>query len=287
MNISDIIFIVGQWNWNTINGILVFVLVLITGFYAWQVRKQTKSADKDRKRNKILEEVEKVLNPFINKMVEEIDTIDKCKSFSYSKQTGFGQKFNEFFDLKAKYSYAFRDIIDNTSSLKRLLIKYKLRSNDKLSNKLNGLYTKIDKELTTEFESEPKFDERLKDMVHKFNQSHHKQQFETRERDLHDLKALCKEYIISKWDLNNVILTGTKREFLKENKDKLLKYIDLPMIKELRKEIENTLNPFKKSDEDLLELFNHEIKKKLQKEYSITDDDMGRGLYGWDRCSNV
>lgn len=275
MNISDIVFIVGQWNWDAINGILVSALVVITGCYAWQVRKQTKSAERDRKRNKILDEVQKVLNPFITKMVEEIDTIDKRKSFSYSKKTGFGQKFNEFFDSKVDYSYAFRDIID-TSSLKRLKrLKHKLRSNDKLSDKLNGPYTKIEKELTTEFESEPKFEEHLKDMVDKFNQSH-KQQFK---RDPPDLDALCKDYIISKWDLNGVLLACTVLEskFLKENKDELLKYRDLPKIKELLKEIEKTLNIFKKSDEKIKKIF-EKIKDKYQKEYYFTDGDMRRDL---------
>ena len=274
MNISDIIFIV-HWIWNAINDNLVLALVLITGFYAWQVRKQTKSVEKDRKRNKILDEVQKVLNPFITKMVEEIDTIDKRKSSSYSKQTGFGQKFNDFFDLQADYSYAFRDIINNFSSLKRLSLKYKLRSNDKLSNKLNSLYTKIEKELTSEFESEPKFD--IKDMVNKFNQSH--RPFETGEYKLQELEALCKDYIISKWDLNNVPLIGSEleNEFLKENKDELLKYRDLPRIKELLKEIEKTLNIFKKSDGKILEIF-EKIKNQYQKEYYFTDDDMRRDL---------
>lgn len=270
MNITDIFFSNGQWNWDAINGILVLVLVVITGFYAWQVRKETKSAEKDRKRNKILEEVQKVLNPFINKMNEELDTIDKRESFSYSKQIGFGQKFKEFFDLKADYSYAFWDIIDNSSTLKCL--KHKLRSNDELSGELNKLYVKIEKELTTEFERELKFKERLKDMVDKFNQSH-KQQLGTRERDLHYLEELCKKYIISK------SLTGSELDdiFLKEQESELLKYRNLTSIKKRLKEIENKLNSLKKSDEKILELFK-EIKYKYQKEYYFTDRDMRRGL---------
>ena len=52
MNTTDILFNNGQLNWDAIstisNIILVAALVLITGWYAWQVRKQTILMEKDR-----------------------------------------------------------------------------------------------------------------------------------------------------------------------------------------------------------------------------------------------
>jgi len=285
MNVIDvlhnILYDYEQLNWDAIstisNIILVFALVVITGLYAWQVKKQTKSVEKDRKRNTILEGIQNVLNFFIERVDSEIGAIKKGKSYSYSTEQSFGQKFNSYLTDEVLYSDTFWDIIGK-SILSKPLLKYKLRSNDKLSEKLNGLYTKIGEELTTKLEND-KFDDRLKDWVDKFNLSHHKLQFETRERDLHDLEALCKDYIISKWDLNDIFLTGSERNsmFLKVHESELLKYRDLPRVKELLKEIEDSLNTFKKSDEKILKQFK-KIKEKYRKEYHFCEEEINIGV---------
>ncbi|HUV80390.1 MAG TPA: hypothetical protein VMW40_06175 [Candidatus Bathyarchaeia archaeon] len=284
MNVIDvlhnILYNYEQLNWDALstitNIILVLALVLVTCFYAMQVKRQTKLMEKDRKKQKILEGIQNVLNVFIECINSEIDAIKKGKSYSYSTEQYFGQKFNLYFNDKALYSDTFWDIMGE-SVLSKPFLKYELRSNDKLSNKLNGLYTKIKEELTTEFENEPKFEERLKDWRDKFNQLHHKLQFETRE--LPDLEALCKDYIISKWDLNDIFLTGSERNsmFLKEYKSELLKYRDLPRVKELLKEIEDTLNKFKKSDEQILKQFK-KIKEKYRKEYHFCEVEINIGV---------
>jgi hypothetical protein len=61
MSATDIFFIGGELNWDAINTIsnvlLVAALVVITAFYAGEVRKQTNLMVKDQKRNRILEEI--------------------------------------------------------------------------------------------------------------------------------------------------------------------------------------------------------------------------------------
>ncbi len=77
MNSTDILFNNGQLNWDAIstisNIILVTALVLVTLWYAWQVRKQTKSMEKGMRKNRILEEIQDVLTPTIYSLEKEIE----------------------------------------------------------------------------------------------------------------------------------------------------------------------------------------------------------------------
>jgi predicted nuclease with TOPRIM domain len=266
MNITDFFVELEQWNWDAINTIsniiLVGVLVCITWQYAKQVKKQTESMEKDRQKNRILEGIQHVLSPCIHGFKKEINEITN------GTRTHFGQHFNIFFDRKTYFSYAFWDIIEEFTDLPE-----KLRANDELADKLNILYTKIEKEVTDKFESD-KFNERLTDMVNSFNRSN-SDALGTETRALFVLKNICKEYIISEWDLSNNVprVSEHGNNFLKENKDELQRYKDLPIIKKLRKEIKETLNELKKSNEDILEQF-EKIITKHRKDYGFTEDDM-------------
>ena len=265
-NNTDIFFNMGQWNWDAIstisNIILVGALVCITWQYAKQIKGQTELMEKDRERNKILEGIRHVLTPSINNLILEIDEITN------GTRTHFGQQFNIFFDRKTYFSYAFWDIMEEFTNLPE-----KLHSNDELADKLNILYTKIEKEVTDKFESD-KFHERLTDMVNSFNRSN-SDALGTETRALFVLKNICKEYIISEWDLSNNVPRVSEHEnnFLKENKDELQRYKDLPIIKKLRKEIKVTSNELKKSNEDILEQF-EKIITKHRKDYGFTEADM-------------
>lgn len=280
MNIVNILYNNGELNWDALstisNIILVLALVVITWWYARQVRRQTILMEKDRKKNKILEGIQTVLNPFIEKIDEEINTIKEDKSFSYSTQRVFGQHFHQFFNCEALYSGTFWDIIGK-SPLSKPLLKYNLRSNDKLSDKVNELYTKIERELTTKLERD-RFNECLKEWLTKYNQSNHNALGDDK-RVLPDLEALCKDYIISNWDLNNVLRAGSevKSKFLKEYKSELLKYRDILWMKELLKEIGDTLNKFKKSEGKILKRFK-EIKEEYRKEYHFCEEDLNIGV---------
>ena len=266
MNVTHIFLNNGQWNWDAIgtisNIILVGALVIVTGWYA---KRQTKLMGKEKERKRILEGVQHVLTPGTYNIKREIDAITNGTRIS------FGQKFHEFFNGEVYYRYAFWDIIEEFTDLPA-----KLRSNDKLSDKLNRLYTKIGTELTSEFEGD-NFKEHLTDMMNEFNRSN-PDAFGTNTRSLSHLEEFCKKYIISKCDLNNIFQTeGREDEFFKKYKDELLKYRNLPRIEELCKEIKDTLNKLKKSDGDILERFT-EIIKKYRKDYHFSEEEINPGI---------
>jgi len=83
MNSTGIFCNNGQLNWDVINTIsnifLISALVLITGYYANEVRKQTRLMIKNRERTKVLEEVQDVLTPAINHIDFEINVIQNKK----------------------------------------------------------------------------------------------------------------------------------------------------------------------------------------------------------------
>lgn len=272
MDITNIFYINGYLNWDAIstisNIILVVALVFSTCWYAWQVKKQTKFMELDRMRNRFLEVVQHVLNPFIASLDTELETIKKGESFLYSTQTGFGQEFSKFFNYEKDYSYAFRDIL----SFRDVSFFHKLRgellSNDELSNKLNELYSKIVGEITNEFGIN-KFRERLKDMLNEFNLSN-PDKIETDARALNRFEELCRDYIICKCNSHDVYKAETEliANFMKKNKGELLKCRDLPRIDKLCKEIVETLKKFEESDRKLFERF-QKRKNKYRDEYRL------------------
>ena len=269
MNCTDIYVI------STIaNILLVGALAFTTCYYAYQVKKQTEFIkkqtefmEKDRERNKILEGIRYVLTPSIHIIKGEINKITNGTRIDY-----FVQKFNKFFVRKRYYSYAFEDIIEESTNLPE-----KLHSNDELADKLNTSYDKIEKEVTNQFKND-KFNERLTNMLHDFYQLN-PNVFGTEKEALPNLENLCKEYIINPWDLSNNVprVSEHKNNFLKENKDELQRYMELPKIKELCKQIKNTLNALEKSDEDILERF-EKIIKRYREDYHFTEDEINPGI---------
>lgn len=272
MDITKISYINGYLNWDAIstisNIILVAALVFITWLYARQVRKQTKFMELDRMRNKILEGVQYVLNPFIASLYSELETIKEGESFCYSTQTGFGQEFSKFFNYEKDYSYAFRDILTFRDVSFFHKLRGELLSNDELSNKLNELYSKIVEEITNEFRID-KFKERLKGMLNEFNLSN-PDKIETDARALNRFEELCRDYIICKCNSHDVYKAETEliANFMKKNKGELLKYRDLPGIDKLCKEIVETSKKFEESDRKLLERFQKRI-NKYRDEYRL------------------
>ena len=255
------------------NIILVLVLVIITGWYARQVRKQTKFMEIDRMRNRILEVVRYVLNPFVASLDYELQAIKKGESFRHSTRTGFGQEFSKFFNYEKDYSYAFRDILTFRDVSFFHKLKGELLSNDELSNKLNELYSKIVEEITNEFRID-KFEEHLKGMLNEFNLSN-PDKTETDARALNRFEELCRDYIICKCNSHEVYKAETEliADFMKKNKGELLKYRDLPRIDKLCKEIEEALKKFEESDRKLLERFQKRI-NKYRDEYRLNQKEL-------------
>ncbi len=274
MNITDILLNDGQLNWDAIstisNIILVTALVFVTLWYAWQVRKQTILMEKDRMRNKILEEIQDVLTPTINHLKKEIGAIKKNEIF-WSKRRGvgeFGPGYGGEETIKRLVnasSAIFKDIIHKDTDLESKFIFH-----DKLREELNERYAEVEKEVRTQ-----KFEERLENILNKFYQSKREEAYE---RNLpenaykltDDERKMIFWWIINKKDPKRSPNTLEPHiDFWEEYKDELLEFRNTPRVKELDKEIENLLNQLKKLDSDLLDKIK-EKREEYRKEYHFT-----------------
>jgi len=258
MNATEILFNNGQLNWDAIstisNSILVAALVIITGWYAWQVRKQTILMEKDRMRNKILEEIQDVLTPTINSLEKEIEAIEKNEIFWY--KSGEGGRFDELSKIYGDSS-AFKDVFRKFPDLEEMFL-----SHDNLYDKLNECYTEIEREIRT-----PELKERLKNLVNKFNQSR-EEAYKLRWNP--DLERIFGNYVINKKDPKRSPNTIEPHiDFWEEYKDELLGFRNTPRVKELDKEIGNRLNQLKRLDSVLLDKIK-EKREKYQEEYHFT-----------------
>ena len=258
MNTTDILFNTGQWNWDAIstisNSILVAALVFITWRYARQVRKQTILMEKDRMKNKILEEIQDVLTPTIYSLEKEIEAIKKNEIFWYkSREEGI---FDELFKIYGN-SGAFKDVFGKFPDLEEMFL-----SHDNLYGKLNELYTEIEREIRT-----PELKERLKNLVNTFNQSREEAY---KLRWVSDIERKFENHIINKKDPKRSPNTIEPHiDFWEEYRDKLLEFRNTPRVKELDKEIGNRLTQLKELDSDLLEKIK-EKREKYREEYHFT-----------------
>ena len=258
MNTTDILFNNGQLNWDAIstisNIILVTALVLITGWYAREVRKQTILMERDRRRNNILEQIQDVLTPTIYSLEKEIEAIKKNEIFWYkSREEGI---FEGLFKIYGN-SGAFKDVFGKFPDLEEMFL-----SHDNLYDKINGLYTEIEREIRT-----PELKERLKNLVNTFNQSREEAY---KLRWVSDLERIFGNYVINKWNPKRSPNTIEPRiDFWEEYKDELLEFRNTPRVKELDKEIENRLTQLKELDSDLLDKIK-EKREKYREEYHFT-----------------
>ena len=258
MNITNILFNTGQWNWDAIstisNIILVTALVFITGWYAREVRRQTIVMERDWRRNNILEEIKDVLTHTIYGLEKEIEAIEKNEIFWY--KSGEEGRFNELSKIYGN-SGAFKDVFGKFPDLEDMFL-----SHDNLYGKINGLYTEIEREIRT-----PELKERLKNLVNKFNQSREEAY---KLRWVSDLERIFGNYIINKKDPKRSPNTNEPRiDFWEGYKDELLEFRNTPRVKELDEEIENRLTQLKELDSDLLEKIK-EKREKYWEEYHFT-----------------
>ena len=288
MNATDIFFNNGQLNWDAIstisNSILVAALVYITWRYARQVKEQTILMKKDMMRNKILEEIQDVLTPTINHLEKEIEAIEKNEIF-WSKRGGvgeFGPGYGGEETIKRLFnasSAIFKDVIHNDTDLESKFI-----SHDKLREKLNELYAKVEREVRTQ-----KNEERLENLLNTFYQSKREEAYE-RNLPENAYKLTDNErkrifwLIINNWNPERTPHTLEPHiDFWEKYKDELLEFRNTPRVEELDKEIGNRLNQLKELDSDLLEKIK-EKRKKIQEEYHFTKyeiDPQSKKLEEW------
>ena len=256
MNTSDIFFNNGQLNWDAIstisNIILVLALVIITGWYAWQVRKQTILMEKDRMKNKILEEIQDVLNPHILLLEKEVDAIEKDEIF-WSKGEAEG-RFNKLYKIyvDVEYSGAFKDVFEKIPDLEEMFL-----SHDNLYSKLNGLYTQIEREIRTH-----DLEKSIENHITEFNKLREEGKLMDSERVM-----TIVNYVINKGNPKRRPHTPESYiDFWDKYSDSLLEFRNTPRVKELDKEIEKRLNQLKDLDGNLLDKIK-EKREEYRKEY--------------------
>ena len=256
----------GLLSWDALstisNSILVLALVLVTYWYAKKVSEQTDLMIKDSERNKILEEVQVILTPVIHHLEKETEAIRDNK-ISWYRYTSGGYDFNIglsklFYDNKKEC--AVRDITGKFPDLDKMF-----SSHDSLYDKLNNLYTEIEREVKT-----PKLKERLKVLVNKFNESR-EEAYRLRGEFFDKPERIFGNFIINfrypRERSPNTIQPHI--DFWEEYRDELLKFRNTPRIEELDKEIEGILSQLRGLDGALLEKI-AEIREKYRVKYNFT-----------------
>jgi hypothetical protein len=278
-----ITYVRGELNWDSIsilsNIMLVFALVIVTFWYASEVKRQTGLMGKDQKRHKVLEEVQHVLTPSINSIKSEIKAIQHKQIIWHryiSGDCGFSCGLTCFFYNKQnspiRYIFneeirgALTDILEKFSDLEKLFT-----SHDSLINELNQLYVVIEKEIKT-----PELIGRIKKLIEKFNENNDNSSLKVQNNP-----HLFVEYIINLEFLVNRTPNSTEPiiDFWEENKDELIKFRDNPLILDIGVEISSKLTQLRNLDETILKSV-EKIREDYRKEYNFTDNEVEpfRGL---------
>jgi hypothetical protein len=261
MNATDILFNTGQLNWDAIstisNIILVTALVLITGWYAQQVRRQTILMEKERERKVILERVQDFFTPTIHSLEQEIRAIQENKIYYeiYPNDISYIIGLSKLLPDKIDYGSTLFDI------LKYPNLKTQLVSHDRLYGKLNELYDRIRNEILGH-----EFKKRLRVLIEQFDEKRDISNQLT--GDMRDkLEEICAMDIINKGILDRT--SAPYLDFWDQYKDELLRFRDSFQIKTLEGEIKDLLNQLKELDRVLLDKIK-EKREKYREEYHFT-----------------
>lgn len=278
---NETLYNTDQLNWDAINTIsniiLVLALVLITVWYAHEVRKQTRIMIKDRERAKILEEVQAILTPIINHIKIEIDAIENKKIFwhRYTSETcGFDSGLKRLFyneqygSVKSLFGKRDSEIIED------ILIKFsKLYNNfsyhDFLIDEINQCFEEIEKEIKTK-----ELKEWLEELTEEFNKG---------KSAAYRLKGDSKEYpfkIFSEYVINIEYIVQRSSEpiepiidFWEKNKEELLAFRKTPEINELSINMNVKIKNVKKIDDELLKKL-YKMREKYREDYNFTSDEI-------------
>ena len=260
MNITNILFNTGQWNWDAIstisNIILVTALVFITGWYAQQVRRQTILMEKERERKVILERVHDFFTPTIHSLEQEIRAIQENKIYyEISPNISYITGLSKLLPDKIDYGSTLFDILKNSN------LKTQLVSHDRLYGKLNELYDQNRNEIVG-----PEFKKRLRVLIEQFNEK--KDISNQLTGDMRDkLEEICAMDIINEGIPDRT--SAPYPDFWDQYKDELLRFKDSFQIKNLEGEIKDLLNQLKELDSVLLDKIK-EKREKYREEYHFT-----------------
>ena len=270
-----------QLNWDAINTIsniiLVLALVLITMWYAHEVKKQTRIMIKDRERTKIMEELQNILTPTIHHLKVEIEAIENKKILWHrytSGSCGFNSGIKRLFynnqcgSVKSLFeernSRVIEDIIVKFSNLNSLF-----SSHDSLIDELNQFFEEIEKEIKTK-----ELENRLEEITKEFNKGK-SATYRLKGDPIEHSFRFFGEYIInfeyiferSSDSIEPII------DFWEKNKEELLTFRDTPKIKEISLKINEKMNILNKIDGKILKKL-HKIREKYRKDYNFTNDEI-------------
>ena len=271
----------GQLNWDAINTIsniiLVLALVLITVWYAHEVRKQTRIMIKDRERAKILEEVQAILTPVINHMKIEIDAIENKKIFWHrytSESCGFDSGLKRLFYNEQYGSVKSLFEKRNSEIIEDVLINFsKLYTNfsyhDFLIDELNQCFEEIEKEIKTQ-----ELKEWLEELTEEFNKGK-SAAYRLKGDSKEDPFKIFSEYVInieyivqrSPGSIEPII------DFWEKNKEELLAFRETPKINELSLNMDEIIENITKINFELLNNL-YKTREKYRGDYNFTSDEI-------------
>ncbi len=281
MNSTEIFYNNGQLNWDAINTIsnivLVAALVLITGWYVHEIRKQTRLTIKDRERTKVLEEVQEVLTPAIEHIKSEIDAIQNKKIFWHrytSGSCGFDSGLRRLFYNKRYGSVSHLFAGTSSGALTDILGKFPnlnsmFSSHDFLIDELNRFYEEIEKEIKI-----PELEERLDELIKEFNKGK-SDTYRLKGEPIANAFGFYGEYIINlEYTIRHIPGSIEPNiDFWEENQDELLKFRDTPRVIEISNQISEKLIKLKELDGKLLKKLS-KIREEYRKEYNFINNEI-------------
>lgn len=261
-------------NQGAINILLIFALVVVTAYYAKQVKNQTNLMLENEKRRMILDEVQYLLHPKIESLKSEIKRLkDRDLYWKRVHDKGkFETIFKFFKDYDPRESLVHRDFFEEYPDW-----EIKLYEHDRFYDKLNELYEEAEVEIRTQ-----ELSQRLIGMVSRFNEPRH-DSYRLKGDHVTKPEILFGNYIINKYVVpERPEVIAPNNDFWKEHKDELLKVWETPKLKSLDEEIEKVLREFEKFDKDLLEEL-ETILEKYRKKYNITETEIWGpgGVQAW------
>ena len=264
----------GQFNWDAFstisNSVLVLALVILTWWYASQVKKQTDLTIKDIKRRPILDGVREFLIPVSIDLETEFDNI-KNHNFEYHKRSGKSTVnwIYKFSDKKYGIGFAQNDVFRNNPPLKQLFSDH-----DKLFCELIEIYKKIKEMLENIIQTDC-----LKDLVEQFNRNQKEEANKLKGDALNNpIEHFIYFFINYEYYKKHGSDGNYNIKFLKEFEDKIVRCIESDELQKLRKAEQKTLNEFMDIDGKILENI-EEIIGDYYNEYNLMENEINPPKY--------
>lgn len=248
-----------------INIVLVLALVLVTCWYASQVKKQTDLTIKDLKRRSIVDGIREFLLPLSKNLVSEIDNI-KNNQFKFYKRNGI-YTINwifKFSDEKYGLGYAQNDVFRNNPSLKQFFSKH-----DILYDNLIEIYKEIEKVLVITIDIEC-----LKKLMVEFNKDQENViEPLLRSTDENLIENCTNSFINYEYYKKHGSSGNYNIKFIKEFEERILKCVDSDDLQKYREKEQDKLKELIDIDNKILDEI-REIINAYYNEYKLMENEI-------------